>query len=93
MKKRPGPKGTEWTAEMDAVLGTMTDREAAQKLGLCLETVRRRRLAMAVPTHKSRRGDARRVQMLEMRSREMTYAEIGEHFEISRQRAHDICKG
>lgn len=39
----------EWTPAMDGLLGTMSDKETAEKLGLSITTIRTRRVVLGIP--------------------------------------------
>lgn len=45
----PSDYRMEWSAEQDALLGTMSDRSLAKNLGVATPTVTRRRVALGIP--------------------------------------------
>jgi len=55
--RRPPPRweATGWTAEQDALLGTMTDADLAARIGRTVGAVRSRRTNAGIPTHTDRR--------------------------------------
>lgn len=47
-----------WTKEMDAVLGTVSDKAAGEQLGLHYKTVVRRRLVLKIPAYRTTNASA-----------------------------------
>lgn len=46
---RPDARKKRWTPEEDALLGTISDRELAERIGVCSDTVRERRVSKRIP--------------------------------------------
>jgi DNA-directed RNA polymerase specialized sigma24 family protein len=56
-----GPK-TKWTPEMDALLGTMTDRQLAKELGIKQCRVTRHRMQSRIQPYRKHLGHVRRAR-------------------------------
>ena len=84
-------KGRVWTAQMDALLGTLTDREVGQKLGIHQASVRKRRMKLGIaPERGGYRWSAQDLLLLGTMSDREVGTRLGVSGETVRQKRLEL---